>query len=109
MELSKHCFFVGSSHFSSKTSTKDDRCFVVKEGDSVFYLQQQCIDVQATFVSSGRAANSSCKHADLCSDAASAFQTFNLSAAKIESYNGDSAPKESLSVVISFSALLECA
>ena len=49
-----------------------------------------------------RAANSSCKHADLCSDSASAFQTFYLSPAKIESYNGDSAPKESLSVVFHF-------
>ena len=75
----------------------------------MFYLQQQCIDMQATFVSSGCTANSSCKHADLCSDAASAFQTFHLSAAKIESYNGDSAPKESLSVEISFAAFLQCA
>ena len=102
-------FFCGFVSLSCKTSTKDDRCFVVKEGDSVFYLQQQCIDMQATFVSSGCTANSSCKHADLCSDAASAFQTFHLSAAKIESYNGDSAPKESLSVVISFAAFLQCA
>ena len=75
----------------------------------MFYLQQQCIDMQATFVSSGCTANSSRKHADLCSDAASAFQTFHLSAPKIESYNGDSAPKESLSVVISFAAFLQCA
>ena len=62
-------FFVGSSHFSRKTSTKDDRCFVIKEGDSVFCSQQQCMDVRATFVSSGLAANSSCKHTDLFSDA----------------------------------------
>ena len=62
-------FFVGSSHFSRKTSTKDDRCFVIKEGDSVFCSQQQCMDVRATFVSSGLAASSSCKHADLFSDA----------------------------------------
>ena len=83
-------------------STKDNCCFVVKEGDSVFCLQQQCMNVQATFVSSGRAANFSYKHADLCSDAVSAFQTFHLSATKIESYNGDSTPKESLSVVFHF-------
>ena len=102
-------FFCGLVSLSCKTSTKDDCCFVVKEGDSVFYLQQQCIDVQATFVLSGCAANSSCKHADLCLDAASAFQTFHLSAAKIESYNGDNTPKESLSVVISFAAFLQCA
>ena len=49
-------FFVGSSHFSRKTSTNDDRCFVIKEGDSVFCSQERC-------------ANSSCKHADLFSDA----------------------------------------
>ena len=57
--------FVGSSHFSCKTSTKDDRCFFIKEGESVFCSQKQCMDVRATFVSSGRAANFSCKHADL--------------------------------------------
>ena len=60
-------FFVGSSHFSRKTSTKDDRCFVIKEGDSVFCSQQQYMDERAT-LSSGLAANSSCKHADLFSD-----------------------------------------
>ena len=47
------------------TCTKDDRCFFIKEGESVFCSQQQCMDVRATFVSSGRAANFSCKHADL--------------------------------------------
>ena len=47
------------------TCTKDDRCFFVKERESVFCSQQQCMDVRATFVSSGRAANFSCKHADL--------------------------------------------
>ena len=39
-------FYVGSSHFSCKTSTMDDHCFVVKEGRSVFCSQQQCMDVQ---------------------------------------------------------------
>ena len=57
--------FVGSSHFSCKTSTKDDRCFFIKEGESVFCSQQQCMDARTTFVSSGRAANLSCKHAYL--------------------------------------------
>ena len=32
--------FVGSSHFSCKTSTKDDRCFFIKEGESVFCSQK---------------------------------------------------------------------
>ena len=36
---------------------------------SVFCSQQQCMDVRATFVPSGLAANSSCKHADLFFDA----------------------------------------
>ena len=62
-------FFVGSPHFSRKTSTKDDSCFVIKEGHSVFCSQQQSMDVRATFVSSGLAASSSCKHAGLFSDA----------------------------------------
>ena len=92
--------FVGSSHFSCKTSTKEDRCFVIKEGESVFCTQQQCMDVRATFVSSGRAENFSCKHSDLCSDSVPALQTFHLSAEKIDSYNGDSASKESLSALL---------
>ena len=92
--------FVGSSHVSCKTSTKEDRCFVIKEGESVFCTQQQCMDVRATFVSSGRAENFSCKHFDLCSDSVPAVQTFHLSAEKIDSYNDDSASKESLSALL---------
>ena len=40
-ELSQCRFFVGSIHFSCKTSTRVDRCFVVREGDSVFCSQKR--------------------------------------------------------------------
>ena len=66
----------------------------------MFFSQQQCMDLRATFVSSGRAANFSCKHADLCSDAVPTLQTFHLSAAKIDSCSGDSTSKESLSALL---------
>ena len=41
--------FVGSCHFSCKTSTKDDRCFFIKERESVFCSQQQCRGVARIF------------------------------------------------------------
>ena len=40
-ELSQCRFFVGSIHFSCKTSTRVDRCFAVREGDSVFCSQKR--------------------------------------------------------------------
>ena len=58
------------------------------------------MDVRATFVSSARAANFSCKQSDLCSDSIPALQSFHLPTAKIDSYNGDSASKESLSALL---------
>ena len=57
------------SIFSAKTSTHDDRCFVMKEGDMYFCSHKDCISVRATFVSSGRAASFNCKHSDECKDA----------------------------------------
>ena len=45
--------FVGSSHFSCKTSTKDDRCFFMKERESVFCSQQQCRGVARIFQRGG--------------------------------------------------------
>jgi len=57
------------SIFSARTSTRDDRCFVMKEGDMFFCSHKDCMTVRATFVSSGCAASFSCKHSDECKDA----------------------------------------
>ena len=35
------------SIFSTKTSTRDDRCFVMKKGDMFFYSHKYCISVRA--------------------------------------------------------------
>lgn len=76
---------------SCKTSTKDDRCFVEKEGDCV--LLATAVHKRASYICIvGRAANSSCKHAcrPLLRCLSCQFQTFHFSAAKVESYNEDS-------------------
>ena len=88
------------SIFSAKTSTRDDRCFVMKEGDMYFCSHKDCITVRATFVSSGRAASFNCKHSDECKDAVPPQETFQLSGDKIEDYNGDNASKEMLTALL---------
>ena len=89
-----------STIISTKTSTRDDRCFVLKEGDSVFCTHKDCMNVRASFVSSGRSKDFSCKHSDQCTDAVHAQESFELSAEKIEKYNGDSASKEMLTALL---------
>ena len=88
------------SIFSTKTSTRDDRCFVMKEGDMFFCSHKDCISVRATFVSSGRAASFSCKHSDECKDAVPPQESFELSRDKIENYNGDNASKKMLTALL---------
>ena len=88
------------SIFSTKTSTRDDRCFVMKEGDMFFCSHKDCISVRATFVSSGRAASFNCKNSDECKDAVPPQASYELSRDKIEAYNGDSASKEMLSALL---------
>ena len=88
------------SIFSAKTSTRDDRCFVLKEGDIFFCSHKDCMSVRATFVSSGRAASFSCKHSEECKDAIPPQESFELSRDKIEDYNGDSASKEMLTALL---------
>ena len=82
------------SIFSAKTSTRDDRCFVMKEGDMFFCSHKDCISVHATFVSLGSAASFSCKHSDECKDAVPPQESFQLSRDKIENYSGDNDNKE---------------
>ena len=88
------------SIFSTKTSTRDNCCFVMKEGNMFFCRHKDCISVHATFVSSERAASFNCKHADECKDAVSPQASYELSCDKIEAYKGDSASKEMLSALL---------
>ena len=88
------------SIFSAKTSTRDDCCFVMKEGDMFFCSHKDCMSVRATFVSSGRAGPFSCKHSDECTDAVPPQESFELSRDKIEDYNGDGSYKEMLTALL---------
>ena len=91
---------VEMSLISTKTSTRDDRCFVFKEGDSVFCTHKECMNVRATFVSSGRASDFVCKHADQCRDAVTPQKVFELTTQKIDSYSGDGSSKELLTELL---------
>ena len=86
--------------FLAKTSTCDDRCFVLKEGDIFFCSHKDCMSVHVTFVSLGRAVYFSCKHSEECKDAVPPQESFELSCDKIEDYNGDSASKEMLTALL---------
>ena len=52
-ELSKRRFVRGFVPLSCKTSTKNDRCFFIKERESVFCSQQQCRGVARIFQRGG--------------------------------------------------------
>ena len=54
--------------FSVRTSSRDDRCFVLKEGDFRICLHQDCKNLRATYVSSDRPAEFVCLHVKLVSD-----------------------------------------
>ena len=100
---------VEMSVISTKTSARDDRCFVVKEGDSVFCMHKECMNVRATFVSSPTTQTlheHSCilyrrdVQAILFANTLTSAEMwlhlkkfFELTTQKIASYNGDSASK----------------
>ena len=48
--------------FSTRTSTRDDRCFVLKEGDFWICLHTECKNLRAMYVSSNRPADFTCSH-----------------------------------------------
>ena len=88
------------SVITTKTSTRDDRCFVMKEGDSVFCMHKECMNVCATFVSSGRASDFVCKHSDQYRDVVPVQKLFELTTEKMATYNRDSASKELLTELL---------
>lgn len=82
--------------YSVKTSTRDDRCFVLKERRAFFCSHKDCLNVRATFVSSGRANDFSCKHSGQWREAAPAQESFQLTSGYIERSNGAISAKEIL-------------
>lgn len=48
--------------FSTKTSSRNDRCLVTREGLQWICLHAKCLKDRATFVSSGNAEGFACKH-----------------------------------------------
>lgn len=50
--------------FSTKTSSRNDRCLVTREGQQWICLHANCLKDRAVFVSSGKAERFACKHVD---------------------------------------------
>ena len=75
--------------FSTRTSTRDDRCFVLKEGDFWICLHTECKNLRAMYVSSNRPADFTCSHIKSVSDSVDASGMFLLTAEKIASYPSD--------------------
>ena len=82
--------------FSVQTSTRDDRCFVVQEGNTFLCCHAQCKTSRATFVSSNLTNNFSCSHTKKCKDAVAPDCVLELSNERIEQYQADSSTKEML-------------
>ena len=86
--------------FSVKTSSRDDRCFVCKDGDQVICLNRSCTDNSAasvSFVASNREHKSKCKHTELAVNSTQPpLSVSTLSEDKIAAYNGDASSKAAL-------------
>ena len=51
--------------YSAKTSSRNDRCLVMKEGQQWICLRANCLRDRAAFVSSGNADGFACNHINL--------------------------------------------
>ncbi|KAJ7364968.1 HMG domain-containing protein 3 [Desmophyllum pertusum] len=54
---------------SVQTSTRDDRCFVVREGNTALCTHKDCLVVRVSYVSSGLSCDFKCKHVESSQDA----------------------------------------
>ena len=82
--------------YSVNTSTRDDRCFVVQEGNIFFCSHQQCKSRRATYVSSEMTSDFVCVHTQKCKEAIAVECVHELSPEMIKAYKGDSSSKELL-------------
>lgn len=88
--------------FSVKTSTRDDRCFVMQEGSTFFCAHQECKTARATFVSSNLSETFSCSHSEKCKDAVAPEIVYELSSELIQAYDGDNSAKDTLLAIEQF-------
>ena len=86
--------------FSIRTSTRDDRCLVLKEGDFWICLHTECKNLRAMYVSSNRPADFTYSHIKSVSDSVDASGMFSLTAEKIASFPSDSTTKELLKKLV---------
>ena len=89
-----------SFHVLVATSSRDDRCFVLKEGNFWICLHPECKNVRAMYVSSDRPAEFVCSHVKLVSECVGVSGRFCLNAEKIASYPSDSETKELLKSLV---------
>ena len=74
----------------TRTSIRNDRCFVLKEGDFWICLHTECKNLRVMYVSSNRPADFTCSHIiKVCQTAWTPVGCFHLTAKKIASYPSD--------------------
>ena len=73
--------------FSAKTTTIDDHCVVLKEGNSFFCSHHNCENLRSSFVSSGYTSNFSCIHSSSRLNAEYPQETFVIMSKHIKKYN----------------------
>lgn len=85
--------------FSVKTSKKDDRCFVVREGNNNICLHKYCKELRATYSATGSLQTFKCKHVNDIDTFPSAnpLNVYFLNEEIILNYLGDSSAKKTLS------------
>ena len=87
--------------FSAKTTTIDDRCVVLKEGNFFFWSHHDCKNLCSSFVSSGYTSNFLCIHSSFCLNAEYPQETSVIMSKHIKKYNWNSTTKESFGLLIS--------
>ncbi|KXJ09785.1 HMG domain-containing protein 3 [Exaiptasia diaphana] len=88
---------VSQSIYSVKTSSKDDRCFVVKEGKDVICLHNDCKMLRSSRLASGQLEKFICKHVELInSTALDPPEVYFLSKSSIDTYSGGESAKSML-------------
>ncbi|KAJ7360483.1 hypothetical protein OS493_015584 [Desmophyllum pertusum] len=88
--------YIHAGLFSVQSSTKDDRCFVHKEGSQCICLHSTCKDARAVYVSSGRSEEFSCQHINSTAESVGAQLVLDLTSEKVSSYPCDSPTRDSL-------------
>ena len=86
--------------YSVQTSSRDDRCLVVFEGETCWCSLAECKTARATFVASNIAVAFSCAHSKKCNDAVNPQVVYTLEPSMIEIYRGDKSAKEDLTNVV---------